>query len=78
MTSATSRATTDGSVGTQSAMLVGEDPSGEVYIHTREQSPGRGPLSGAVVGALPTDLTRPPPRVTAVTGRACPRRWSRS
>ena len=50
MTSATSRATTDGIVGAQRAMLVGEDPSGEVYIHTREQSTERGPLSCAVRG----------------------------
>jgi hypothetical protein len=78
MTSATSRATTDGIVGTRSAMLVCEDPSGDVYIHTCEQSTGRGPLSCAVLGALAAAPAHPLPRATAVTGRACPRRWSRS
>jgi hypothetical protein len=78
MTRATPRFTTDGIVGAQSAMLVGEDPSGEVYIHTRERSTERGPLSCAVVGALAAAPAHPLPRATAVTGRACPRRWSRS
>lgn len=79
MTRATSRATTDGIVGAQNAaMVVGEDRSGEVRIHTREHSTERGPLSGALVDALPTALTRPPPRATAVTGRAFPRPWPRS
>ncbi len=78
MTSATSRATTDGFVGARSAVLVREGPSGEVYIHTREQSTGRGPLSCAVLGALSAALTHPLPHATAVTGRAFPRRRSLS
>jgi hypothetical protein len=78
MTRATSRATTDGIVGAQSAMPHGEDPPGEAYIHTRELSTERGLLSGAVVGALATAPAHPLPRATAATGRACPRRRSRS
>ena len=79
MTWATSGATTDGVVGARNtAMVAGEDPTGEVHIHTRELSTELGPLSGAVVGALPTAPTHPPPRVTAVTGCAFPTRWSRS
>jgi hypothetical protein len=79
MTRATSRATTDGIVGAQNAaMVVGEHRSGEVRIHTREQSTERGPLSGALVDTLPTALTHPPARATAVTSRAIPRPWPRS
>lgn len=79
MTRATSRATTDGIVGPQNAaMVAGDDPPGEVHIHTRERATERGPLSGAVVGARTAALTHPPPRATAVTGRALPRRRSGS
>jgi hypothetical protein len=79
MTRATSRATRDGIAGAQAtAMVPGDDRSGEVHIHTREQSTEPGPLSGAVVGALTAALTHPLPRATVVTGRAFPRRWPRS
>ena len=79
MTGSTSRATTDGIVSAQNAaMVAGKDPSGEVHIYTREQSTERGPLSGAVVGALAAAPAHPLPRATAVTARACPRRWPRS
>ncbi len=78
MIRATSRATTAGIVGAQSAMPHGEDPPGEAYIHTREQLIERGPLRCAVVGALAAAPAHPLPRATAATGRACPRRRSRS
>ena len=79
MTWATSGATTDGVVGARNtAMVAGEDPTGEVHIHTRELSTELGPLSGAVVGAIAAAPAHPLPRARAVTGRACPRRRSRS